>query len=67
LAFGTAQEDRRKLGSYWIEEHVPVKELAATAAIRAWIVDGNHCLICLIDARKVGLASVAVTFTFVDT
>jgi len=37
-----------------------VKELAATAAIRAWIVDGNHCLICLIDARKVGLASVLI-------
>ena len=43
---------------------LPPLELGVYRDGSAWIVDGNHRLI---DARRAGLATVPVTFTFVGT
>jgi hypothetical protein len=43
---------------------LPPLELGIYQDGSAWIVDGNHRLI---DARRAGLASIPVTFTFVGT
>jgi hypothetical protein len=43
-------------------KELPPVELSVYPDGTAWIVDGNHRLVA---ARKLGLASVPVTFTFV--